>query len=164
MKTLICILFVTFLNARTSEKTTFGGHKLTIQEAERILGESCQLKESISSLENGGHKYKSTFVANPTDEKIDRKVALNFIFESYKAEIDAKKTFATFKESNQSYAGFELLANLGDEAFFHSDNNNFYLIIARKGNEMIRLKVNKITTKTSLTELKKIASDVMARV
>ncbi|GAB3219749.1 hypothetical protein [Spirosoma arcticum] len=164
MKTFICILFVTFLNAHNIEKTTLGGHKLTIQEAERILGESCQLKESVSSLENGGHKYKSTYTANSTDEKIYKRVALNFIFESYGAEIDAKKTFETFKESNQSYAGFEILANLGDEAFFHSDNKNFYLVIARKGNEMIRLKVNKITAKTSLTELKKIASDVIARV
>ena len=164
MKTLICILFVMSLNTHNIEKIALGGHKLTIQEAERILGESCQLKESVSSLENGGQKYKSTYVANSTDEKIDKRVALNFMFESYGAEIDAKKTFETFKESNQSYTGFEILANLGDEAFFHTDNKNFYLVIARKGNEMIRLKVNKITAKTSLTELKKIASDVIARV
>lgn len=164
MKTFICILFVTFLNVYSIEKTTLGGHKLTRQEAERILGEPCQLKEGVSSSENGGHKYKSTYVANSTDVKLNKPVALNFIFESYSAEIDAKKTFETFKESNQSYAGFELLAGLGDEAFFHSDNKNFYLVIARKGNEMIRLKVNKITAKTSLTELKKIAGDVIARV
>ncbi|WP_338869992.1 hypothetical protein WBJ53_21595 [Spirosoma sp. SC4-14] len=164
MKTFVCILFVAFFNAHTIEKATFGGHKLTLHEAERILGESCQLKESVSSLENGRHKYTSTYLANSTDEKIDRRVALNFMFESYGAEIDAKKMFGTFKASNQSYAGFELLPNLGDEAFFHSDNKNFYLIIARKGNEMIRLKVNKITEKTSLAELKKIAADVIDRV
>lgn len=164
MKTIICILVVMFLSAYTSEKATFGGHTLTRQEAERILGESCQLKESVSSSENGGHKYKSTYVANSTDDKLDKRVALDYMFDSYKTELDAKKTFNTFKESNQAYAGFDLLTNLGDEAFFHSDNKNFYLIIARKGNEMIRLKVNKITPKTSLPELKKIAGDVLARV
>ena len=164
MKSLICILFITFLNTHNVEKTALGGHKLTIQEAERILGESCQLKESESSLKNGGHTYKSTYIANSSDEKSNNVVALHFIFESYGSEIDAKKTFDGFKVSNQASDGFELIGDLGNEAFFHTDKKNFYLIIARKGNEMIRLKVNKITAKTSLAELKTIANEVMARV
>ncbi len=164
MKSLICILFVIIFNPHDIGKTGLGRHKLTTQEAERILGESCQLKESQNSLENGGHTYKSTYVANSSDEKSNKLVALYFAFESYGDEIDAKRTFKTFKMSNQTRDGFELINNLGDEAFFHSDKKNFYLIIARKGNEMIRLKVNKITEKTSLAELKKVATDVMARV
>lgn len=164
MKSLICILFVAFLNTHNVGKSGLGGHLLTIQEAERILGEACQLKESASSHENGGHKYKSTYIANSANENSNNRVALYFIIESYRNETDAKKTFETFRVSNQASDGFELVNDLGNEAFFHSDKQNFYLLIARKGNEMIRLKVNKITAKTSLVELKKIATDVIARV
>lgn len=164
MKSLICILFVTFLNTNNVRKTGFGGHKLTVQQAERILGEPCQLKEDKNSLENGGHTYKSTYVARSSDEKSNKIVALNFIFESYGNEADAKKTFDTFKVSNQTSDGFELMNNPGYDAFVHSDRKNFYLLIARKGNEMIRIKVNKITAKTSIAELKKIANDVISRV
>lgn len=164
MKSLFCFLLVTVLNAHNVEKTALGGHKLTMQEAERILGESCQLKESTSSLANGGHQYKSTYVAKSSDEQSGKLVALYFMFESYGSEADARKTFDTFKTSNQDHAGFDRLTNIGDEAFGHGDAKNFYLIITRKGNELVRFKVNKITSKTSLVDLKKIADDLLARV
>jgi hypothetical protein len=160
MKILLALLFLIFFD----EKNTVGGHKLTIQEAERIFGESCQLKESSNSVENGGHKYKSTYLANSSDEKQNKIVALNFMFESYGDEKDAKKTFETFKLSNEKSEGFEMMTNIGDEGFFHTDNKFFYLIIVRKGNELVRFKVNKITPKTSLIELKKVANDLVGRV
>jgi hypothetical protein len=153
MKTLLLLLFLIFFNTKSIEKNTVGGHKLTIQEAERILGESCQLKESSNSLENGGHKYKSTYLANSSDEKLNKIIALNFIFESNSDEKDAQKTFETFKSSNEK-----------SEGFFHTDNKNFYLIIVRKGKELVRFKVNKITSKTSLIELKKVANDLVGRI
>jgi hypothetical protein len=164
MKILLLPLFLIFFNIKSIEKNTLGGHKLTTQEAERILGESCQLKESSNSLENGGHKYKSTYLANSSDEKLNKIIALNFMFESYGDEKDAQKMFETFKLSNEKLERFEIINNIGDEGFFHTDNKNFYLIIVRKGNELVRFKVNKITTKTSLIELKKVANDLVGRI
>ena len=42
---------------------------------------------------------------------------------------------------------------MGDEALQHSDNENFNMIIVRKGNKIVRLKVNKITGLTSAAAL-----------
>lgn len=164
MKTLTILLLATFLNTHGIEKIIFGGHKLTMQEAERILGESCQLKESNNATTNGGHKYKSTHIANSSDEKSDKRIALYFSFESYKGEHEAKEIFSRFTESNKTLVGFEMLNDLGDESFFHTDSENFCLIVVRKQNEMIVLKVNKISPNTSLFELKKIAKDIIQRV
>jgi hypothetical protein len=158
MKSLILIILFPFLHFSKTETAAFGGHKLTIQEAERILGEECELKESGNEAKEGGHKFKSTHIGNSSSNH-----ALYFIFESYENELDAKKTFETFKVSNQSFQGFETIENIGDEAFFHTDKENFGLIIARNGNEIIRLKVNKLNTKTSISELKKVAADIIAR-
>ncbi len=164
MKVLCIFLFATLLNTLGIEKKIVGGHKLTMHEAERILGESCQLKESTTSTKAGGHKYKSTYLANSSDEKSDRIIALYYSFESFTDEAAAKEKFNTFKVSNQTYEGFEMLNDLGDESFFQSDSKNFCLLIVRKGNEMILFKVNKMTSKTSLENLKKIALDVVQRV
>lgn len=164
MKNITFILLLTFFNLKYVERIAFGGHKLTIEEATRILGESCQLKESNSTAKNGGHQYKSTYWTHSSDEKLDKIVALYFIFESYINEAEAKTTFDTFRQSNQSNEGFEMMPNLGDEAFFQTDKHNFCLIIARKGNEIVRFKVNKMTSKTSLTELKQIANDLVLRI
>lgn len=158
MKSLILLILFAFMQFSKSENSAFGGHKLTLNEAERILGETCELKESGNETKNGGHKYKSTHIGNSSANH-----ALYFIFESYENELSADKTFETFKVSNQSFQGFETIENIGNEAFFHTDKENFSLVIARKGNEIIRLKVNKLNTKTSITELKKVAADIIAR-
>lgn len=161
MKSLILIILFPFLNFSKTENVAFGGHKLTLQEAERILGESCQLKESGNETKEDGHKFKSTHIGNSSDGKTNH--ALYFIFESYSDENSAKKTFKNFKVSNQSFDGFESINNIGEEAFFHTDKENFGLVIARKGSEIIRLKVNKLNAKTSVSELKKVAADIIAR-
>ena len=127
MKTLILVLLFPFLNFSKTERNAFGGHKLTLQEAERILGETCELKESGNESKNGGHKYKSTHIGQSSANH-----ALYFIFESYENELSAKKTFEDFRLSNQSLRGFETIENIGNEAFFHTDKENFGLIIARK--------------------------------
>ncbi len=158
MKSLILIILFPFLNFSKTERNAFGGHKLTLQEAERILGETCQIKESGNETKNGGHKYKSTHIGSSNTNH-----ALYFIFESYESDLSADKIFDDFLVSNQSFHGFEKIENIGDEAFFHTDKENFGLVIARKGNEIIRLKVNKLNRKTSISELKKVAADIIAR-
>lgn len=158
MKSLILLILLPFMHFSKTKDIAFGGHKLTLQEAERILGETCELKESGNESKNGGHKYKSTHIGQSSANH-----ALYFIFESYENELSAKKIFEDFRLSNQSLQGFETIENIGNEAFFHTDKENFGLIIARKGNEIIRLKVNKLNGKTSISELKKVAADIIAR-
>ncbi|MDP1817597.1 MAG: hypothetical protein Q8K92_24265 [Leadbetterella sp.] len=158
MKSLILLILLPFMHFSKTKDIAFGGHKLTLQEAERILGETCELKESGNESKNDGHKYMSTHIGQSSANH-----ALYFIFESYENELSAKKTFEDFRLSNQSLRGFETIENIGNEAFFHTDKENFGLIIARKGNEIIRLKVNKLNGKTSISELKKVAADIIAR-
>ena len=149
---------ISFFHLSNTKISFIGGHKLTLQEAERILGETCALKESGNEAKNGGHRYSSTHVGT-----FNGKNNLYFVFESYENEKVAIKTFETFKSSNQTFEGFEILKDLGDEAFSHTDKENFGLIIARKGNDMIRLKVNKLNSKTSMVEMKKVAAEIIAR-
>ncbi|MCP9747191.1 hypothetical protein [Lacihabitans sp. CS3-21] len=158
MKSLILLILLPFIHFSKTKEIGFGGHKLTLQEAERILGETCELKESGNESKNDGHKYMSTHIGQSSANH-----ALYFIFESYENELSAKKTFEDFRLSNQSLRGFETIENIGNEAFFHTDKENFGLIIACKGNEIIRLKVNKLNGKTSISELKKVAADIIAR-
>lgn len=140
-----------------------GGHKITQQEATRILGESCELSESSSASKNGGHEYKCKFLTKSST--VDRpQKALYFMFDSYENEAEAIKLYSEFQKSNQHQSGYETLSGVGEEAFFHSDGKNFCLIIARKKNEMIRLKVNKFSEKTSIAELKAVANDIINRI
>ena len=55
-------------------------------------------------------------------------------------------------------AGQEKINGLGDEAFFHTDKKHFDLLIFRKDSQMVTLKINRITSKTSVTELRRLAA------
>jgi hypothetical protein len=136
-----------------------GGHNLTISEAESILGEPCTQLEKISSAKNDGHQFKTSFVANSSD-----KVVLYYMFDSFTNVTAASFKFDEFLQENGSLPGFENLNDLGDESFYHSDLQNFSLMIARKSNEMIRIKVNKTTVKYSKQELLKITANVLRRI
>ncbi len=167
MKSIIFIAFyaVLFSNQPTEmPKTVIGRHQLSLEEAESILGEPVLLKERKSDSLNEIYTSKSTFTAKEIDAKTQKYGNLYYIFERFKNEEEARKIIQSFIKSNQNYAGFELLTAYGDEAFFHTDKQNFCLLIVRKGNKMIRLKVNKVTSKTSFEALRKIGKDLIERV
>jgi hypothetical protein len=163
MKTIIFFLLSLTLCSGNVNRPLKGEFKLTLAEAERILGESCKLGEVKDSVFGENYQYKSTYIANAGGEK-SKPITLYYMFEVYKEEAETKEIFDGFRVGNQNHKGFGLRKNLGDEAFFHSDGKNFDLLVVRKGNKMIRFKVNKISSKTSQEELNKIALDIIKRV
>ncbi len=162
MKSLLIILLaITFQTGKIDSKLK-GSHELTAQEAQRILGEPCHLQTTEDTLLKGVQTHKSTFLANSASSP--KKITLYYMFESYRDNDGAKKIFESYWESNGKSQGFELMSNLGDQAFFHNDGHNFNLLIVRKGNKMVRFKINKTTPKTSTDELKLIANEVVGRI
>ncbi len=164
------IIFITLYAVLCSIKPTempnaaVGRHQLSLEEAESILGEPAILKERKSDTLNEIYTSKSTFTAKEIDAKTQKQGNLYYIFERYTNEEEARKVIQSFIKSNQGFTGFELLTAYGDDAFFHTDKQNFYLLIIRKGNKMVRLKVNKLTPKTSNEALRKIGKDLIERV
>ncbi len=164
MRYTIFLTLIILICTSSTKTNIVGGHKLTMAEAQLILGEPCHLKKDTVAITPGGHKYEMVFLANSTQKTVSNIIALYFTFESYANVTSAAKKFEGYKISNASHHGFEKLDNCGDEAFFMSDKVHFCLIIARKQNEMVIFKVNKLSAKTSVNQLNKIAAAVMARV
>ena len=82
------------------------------------------------------------------------------MIEQYSKELAAKNAYNGIKVANQNHEGVKTLQNIGDEAYFHSDNENFYFILVRKGKLMFRIKVNKITSKTSLDKFHQVSKRI----
>ncbi|MFI5212130.1 MAG: hypothetical protein ACHQIH_04550, partial [Ignavibacteria bacterium] len=85
-----------------------------------------------------------------------------YLFEKYDNVSFAQKHYTSIKTSNKDHEGFKVLYGIGDEAYLHSDYENFYFIIVRKGEKIFNMKVNKITSKTSLNEFNSIAKNLAA--
>jgi hypothetical protein len=133
-------------------------------DAELILGEKAHLSDSSSTIKKDTLVIKRTYTADANEQKTGKTVVIYFMIEEYIHDSSAKNAYHFFKSANEKHEGVRTVPDMGDEAYFHSDGTNFYFILVRKGKIMFRMKVNKITSHTSLNEFnlvsKKISDDL----
>jgi len=152
-------------------------HKLFIlSDAEKIMGEPAHLtdstyknkgqapgfKDSMSIYKNEAATYSIGYMANAKDIKTEKIGNFYFTYEDYPQLSSAKKVYTYYKTANEKN-GIEVLHNIGDEAYFHTDKKNFYFIMVRKVNVVFNMKVNKITSKTSLEEFNRVAKRISSK-
>jgi hypothetical protein len=133
---------------------------LTLVDAERILGEQAAMTDSSSTTKDGLLKYGCTYTGKVKDQKSGKLGAIYFLYAHYPEISAAQKKYVSIKKANENSEGVKVLEHFGDEAYFHSDGENFYFIMARKGDKVFIIKLNKITSKTSLDEFNNIAKKV----
>ncbi len=136
---------------------------LNLADAEKILGERTHITDSTVTINDIVTKSMFSFIADSLDKKSGKTGALYFLLDEYKDVQEAHKIYTKFYEENKDHEGVEILHDVGDEAYFHSDGENFYYISIRKGNKLIIMKVNKITSKTSLDEFNIVARNLASK-
>ncbi len=132
----------------------------TISDAEKILGEHAHITDSSTIVKIDTLTYSAAYFANAKDAISGNTGSIYFFFEKYNRLSSAKNKYASIKKANEKHEGVKVLQNIGDEAYFHSDGENFYFIMVRKGKNVFNMKVNKITSKTSLSEFNQIAKNI----
>ncbi|HKO78603.1 MAG TPA: hypothetical protein VJU52_15410 [Flavobacterium sp.] len=133
---------------------------LSQTDAEKVLGQTAKLTESSSENKNGIKKYRCTYTANIIDTKTNKTGNLYYLLEEYKNTNSSQVVYSDILKQNENMPGLKKLNKIGDQAFLHTDNKNFLIIISRKGNKIVRLKVNKLTSMTSLNELQNISKAI----
>jgi hypothetical protein len=150
MKTLlfvVALLIVKFsLFAQGGAKV---GSCLAKADAEKIIGQPSRLVESKSTTNNGVGEVRCTFMAIEADSKTGKRVNLYYRLVEYSTAEQAHDTLQKFDNSNKNNAGWTRVTGIGDEAISHTDKENFQLVIIRKRNKMVFMKVNKITAFTA---------------
>jgi hypothetical protein len=134
-------------------------HLFTKADAERIVGEGVHLSDSSMTRDKGVVTYKAAYSADRSDIKTGKTGNIYTLFEEYASVSSAKEKYSTIRTANQPN-GIEDVDNVGDEAYFHTDNQNFYFIMIRKGTRVFTMKVNKITSNTSLDEFNAVARKI----
>ncbi len=143
-------------------KPTDPASLFTLPDAEKILGEHGRLTDSSTALKADTLEFKSTYTANAKDQKTGKTGIIYFMYERYSSVPAAQNAYSIIKTGNEKHEGFKILHDMGDEAYFHTDSENFYFILVRKGEKMFRMKVNKTTSTTSLDEFNLVAKNITA--
>ena len=136
---------------------------LSLADAGKILGEPAHLKDSATTTSGDASTYSCAYTANTQEAKTGKTSVVYFLVEQYFALSSAQKRYSFIKKANENH-GIQELSGIGDEAYFHTDRKNFYFIMARKGNRVFNMKVNKITSHTSLDEFNRVAKEIAAAI
>jgi len=147
----------------------------TVSDAEKILGESAHLTDSGSTIQGVASKhtvndsvspikkeastYRCAYEANSKDKKTGRTGIVYFLFEQYPRVSSATTVYSYYKRTNENNPGFKELHDLGDEAWF---GNNPLFVYVRKGNKIFVMKVNKMTSLTSLNGFNLVVKHITA--
>jgi hypothetical protein len=147
--------------AKISQSESFinPGNLFTLSDAEKILGEQAHLKDSSSTIKGDTFTYLCAYCADAKDLKSGKTGCIYFLVEQYAQLSSAREKYSFIKTANEDH-GIKVLYDIGDEAYFHTDSQNFYFIMVRKGTIVFNMKVNKITSNTSLDEFNRIAKKI----
>jgi hypothetical protein len=135
------------------------GALFTLADAEKILGEKAHETDSSLTITKEETTYLGSFTADAKEEISDKTGVVYFFAEEYAEVAGAQKKYSSIKNANEK-SGIKALKGLGDEAYYHSDGQNFYFVMVRKGNRVFNMKVNKITSHTSSSEFNQVARKI----
>ena len=147
-------------NPAYQDKSFFSKVYFSQTDAELILGEKAYRSDSSSTIKKDTLEIKRAYTANSIDQKTGETGVIYFMIEEYNQEASAKKAYDFFKTANEKNEGIKIVHDMGDDAYFHSDGKNFYFILVRKGKKMFGIKVNKITSFTSLKEFNLVSKKI----
>src|SRR4030095_1736312 len=135
---------------------------LSLSDAKKILGENAHVSDSSASEANGQLTVKRTFTADNVDLETRKKGNIYFMFEHFDQDSSAHKIYSDIKKANEGHPGIMYLSGVGDEAYFHSDGENFYFVLVRKDSKLLRMKLSKITSHSSKAEFLNVTRKIVA--
>ena len=128
---------------------------LTLNDAEKIMGEQARLTGNTFVKKGDTLEYKCDYTALSQDTITGKVGKLYFMYEVYGGVAAAANAYAAIYQANSRHEGVKVVSGLGNEAYYHSDQTGFYFFLVRKNNKMLRLKLNKVTSHSSVIEFKK---------
>ena len=133
---------------------------LQVDEAQRILGSQGHLEKVTSYLDNGTKAYQSAFRDDSIDPETRKAGTLYYMCEEYRSA-DAARSFldSTLEANHMSPAGGIRMEG-GAELHYFGRGDAVRMVMILKENRLVRLKVNPVTSRYSLAELRQVAAEL----
>ena len=130
---------------------------LSLQAAQRILGEPGILQESFAYLDGSAKNFVQSFLALSPDSLSGKTGALYFRQVEYPTEPDCLAAYQAILAANAAAPGVTEVSGLGQAGYFQVEAKTFWFMVSRYGTGMAILKLNKVTSHCSHPEFEKVA-------
>jgi hypothetical protein len=139
------------------------GLVLDVADAERILGNKGRLEKVTAFLDDGARAYHSFFRDDQVDLATGKTGALGYRYEEYQSAEAAKSYLDSTLIANRLSPKDGIRMEGGAELHYFTGGNVVRMFMVLKGNRLIVLKVNPVTSRYSLVELRKVAAELAKR-
>ncbi len=136
---------------------------LDVGEAERILGNKSRLEKVTAYLNEGARAYQSSFRDDRLDPATGKMGALGYKYEEYQSAEAARSYLDSTLKANRLSPEDAIRMEGGAELHYFTGGNVIRMFMVLKGNRLIGLKVNPVTSHYSLVELRKVAAELAKR-
>lgn len=162
MKLLLLLVTLLILHTGNAQQRQPGALAcLSKNRAETILGQPATLTENAAGKKHHVDRYTCTYTAVSRDAR-HKLGNLYYVAEAYLTPEDAHRALAAITSANRDMPGWKKFSDGVDEGVSHTDGTNFQLVIVRKGNKLVRLKINQVTDFTKpIDSLQSIARTII---
>ena len=133
----------------------------TLTDAKKIMGEQVKLTGNTYLKKGDTLEYKCDYTAISQDAITSKTGKLYFMYEIYDGVAAAANAYGAIYQANSRSKGVKIVSGLGSEAYYHSDQTGFYFFLVRKNEKMFRLKLNKVTSHSSVREFKEATKRIV---
>ncbi len=130
---------------------------LSVEEAERVLGNPSYLDRSTAYMDNGTKTYFSVFREVSSDPATGKTGLLYYMYEEYATAVAARSYLYSTLDANHINPADGTRTEDGTEIHYLSGGPVVRMVMVLKQNHLIRLKVNPVTSRYSLGELRNAA-------
>jgi hypothetical protein len=131
---------------------------LDIDEAQRILGGPGRLEKVTTYLDEGTKTYVSAFKDDALDPRTGKAGILYYMYEEYESSDTVRSyLYSTLKENHVDPADGIRMEG-GAELHYLTGSPVVRMAMILKGNRLIRLKVNVVTSHYGLAEFQEVAT------
>lgn len=138
------------------------GDTLSLAAVEQIIGMPARLIDIKQETRPNVRRETTSYSALDKDPRSKQAVNLYYLKENYDNAELANTTFDAILADNRGLTGQAPITDLGDEAWLHSDQQNFILLMVRKKNQLIRIKINKLPPGFSSKDLLAAGRQIVA--
>jgi hypothetical protein len=129
-------------------------------EAARILGNQSRLEKITAYQDEGAKVYQSAFRDDWHDPNTGKTGVLYYMYEEYLSADAAKSFLAATLKANSINPLDVVRTPSGAEVHYLAAGEVVRMAMVLKGNRMIRLKVNQVTSRYSLGEFKNVVGEL----
>jgi len=139
------------------------GVVLDVADAERILGNKSRLEKVTAYLDEEARAYQAFFRDDQLDPATGKTGALGYRYEEYQSAEAARSYLDSTLKANRLSPKDGIRMEGGAELHYFTGGSVVRMFMALKGNRLIVLKVNPVTSRYSLVELRKVAAELAKR-